>query len=149
MDIDSLKSYLPIIFSGLGLIGIAVAILYKPKNDDLRKTGIEADGIIYTETYDTTFKNPYSFGQMLIQKNIFVRFLTKENKWVTGKCNTGIFYFNLKPFKQGEHVKVFYDKSDSSNFLVATNQSAVLGRIDFDVFAVFFTAYWLYRFFTN
>jgi len=105
------------------LIAIAVSILYKPKNGDLRNTGIEVEGIIYEEGSEVTFKNPSTFGRMTFVEKTVLRFLTKENKWITGQCNGGIFYFNFRKFKAGEHVKVFYDKDEPSNFLIATNQS--------------------------
>lgn len=89
----------------LTVIGLSIGILIKIQK--VRKSGIEADGIIFdlenTVSSDSTVSYP------------IVRFITEDNQWITQKATISAIPLI---YKKGKKVTVIYQKEYPSNFYI-------------------------------
>lgn len=147
MSNNIVSEYLPYLFLGMGLMAIAVSILYTSKNVNLKTNGISVEGIVYEQDYEnTSFFSASDIDSPNIKDKITVRFLTRKDEWITGaiKQDFALFY---NQYKDGETVKVYYQEDNPSNFYVETGQSEFLGRLFIAFVGLVFTICGLYKIF--
>ena len=110
----------------IALILIGVFLRQSSFYDKINKNGIEVEGIVFSvdrrmvNSFINNFNASYYY-------EITVRFLTKENVWVTQKNNSSWIVSYMDQYKEGEKVKVKYDPQDPSNFIVGQKAVAVFG----------------------
>jgi len=114
--------YLPYAFLAFGLSLIAFACFFIPKKSSLKENGIPADGIVFEQGMSGD-------SDINVNNKITIRFLTKKQEWITGPIDQDFQLFYTGQYKNGDHVKVFYNPSKPSEFYVDTKQSELLTRI--------------------
>jgi hypothetical protein len=87
-----------------------------------------------------------SYDSPLIKDQIFIRFLTLKNEWITAPINQEFATFYSSQYKDGEKVTVYYDKDDPSIFYVSTKQSQFLGRFFLAFLGLFFILIGVYKY---
>jgi hypothetical protein len=140
-----ISEYLPYFFLGIGLIAIAVSILYTSKNVNQKTKGILVEGIVYEQDYENNvFFSTSGVDSYNIKDKITVRFLTRKDEWITGaiKQDFALFY---NQYKDGQTVKVYYEENNPNNFYVDTGQSEFLGRLFIAFVGLVFTTCGLYK----
>ena len=138
MNQNNFAEYQPYIFLAIGLIVLAVSIFWVPKENKLKQTGIPVDGIIFEGGNNQSFDNSYN-------DKIVIRFVTQNQEWITGAIQQDFATFYTGQYKNGEKVKVYYDKDNPSNFYVETKQSELLGRVIGILVGLVFIVVALYR----
>ncbi len=131
MDIKEIISSLPlqaIIFCLIGIICIIVSLYSKFDNKNLKETGVAADGIICSLENSSNQSNTDSFSTN-VKDVITVRFLTKDNVWITERVRSNFLIAYTGQYKLGETVKVIYDPNKPSNFIIESKQSERIGRV--------------------
>lgn len=149
MNQNFIAEYLPYIFLGIGLILIAVSVFYTSKNGELKTSGIHVEGIVFEQGYDTdSFFHTHDFETSNIKDKITVRFVTRNDEWITGAIKQDFVLF-YNQYKDGQTVKVFYDEANPSNFFVDTAQSELIGRVLIAVVGLIFTIFGLFQIYTE
>lgn len=94
---------------------MTVAIINLKKISTIKKKGVSADGIIFdlTSTANTSMK-----FQLPI-----IRFLTKEETWVTEEAKIGLPY---GIYKKGQKVKVLYNRDQPKEFFIVSLVTLVI-----------------------
>ena len=70
---------MPYICLTIGLIAIAISLLYKSKKGNLKQIGISAEGIIFKQDKNS------NYSDAIINNDIItVRFVTQKKEWITG-----------------------------------------------------------------
>lgn len=150
MSDNFMSDYLPYFFLGIGLVSIAVSILYDSKNIKFKTFGIPAEGIVYEQDYDTTsFSSSNSLDSYNIKDKITIRFVTRNGEWITGVIKQDFKLYYHGQYKDGQAIKVFYDETNPANFYVDTGQSELLARVFTAIVGLIFSVYGLYQFSTN
>ena len=115
-----LTQYLPFAAVALGLPMTVSACFRVSQKSNLKKVGIPVDGIVCKQS-DRSASN--------VNEKITIRFLTKEQEWITGPIDQGFELFYTGQYKNGDPVKVFYNPDKPTEFYVDTKQSVLLVRI--------------------
>lgn len=145
---ESFAAYQPYIFLTAGLISLTISVFWNSKKNELQETGIPADGIIFEQDFENSInfstKDSYSSP---IKDKIIVRFLTQKQEWITGAIKQDFQFFYTGQYKDGDAVKVYYDKDNPSNFYVETKQSELTGRLVVGAAGLIFIIVALYQIF--
>jgi hypothetical protein len=112
--------YLPYALLTFGLISIVKSCFYVSKKSNLKEIGIPVDGIVFTQSGDSVDD---------VNKKVEIRFVTKNQEWITGPINQDFQIFYTGQYKDGDHVKVFYNPAAPTEFYVDTKQSELIPRI--------------------
>ncbi|HTN37357.1 MAG TPA: DUF3592 domain-containing protein [Arachidicoccus sp.] len=76
----------------------------------IKSNGIKTDGIIFDTVNSIDVANNYARSNHPI-----VRFLTKENQWITQKSKIGVF---PGIYKTGKKVQIIYQEEDPNKFFI-------------------------------
>jgi hypothetical protein len=95
-----------LIAGGLGVAVLVFALYQYQHYKRLYQSGIEVDGVVFDQTMATSATNTERYP--------IVRFVTKNNQWITAQANVSIPGF----FKTGQKVTVVYDPRDPNNFMI-------------------------------
>lgn len=127
------------------MIALLYALLKKATKVELKKTGIQVEGIVYKQDYQP---NNYitSINEPLINNKIFIRFLTLKQEWITAPIDQEFATYYFEQYKDGERVCVYYDKTNPSNFYISTKQSELGGRLFIACFGLLFILIGLYKY---
>lgn len=143
MEDFDLKVFQPYLFLLIGLGSVLLALFKKSSKAILKATGHKAEGIIYAldrcpnQSSDTETSN--------IKDKVTVRFLTKDQKWITADIRQDFAAFYSKQYQLGETVEVYYDPKDPTSFIVDTKQSEVMARGGFVLIGAIFCVVGLYQ----
>ena len=145
---DIFNEYQPYIFLLIGIALIVYSCFHKSTTGKLKETGIPVEGIIYEQSSGNDSSGMFGNSSNLKNK-ITVRFVTQDQDqlWITGVMNQDFAGFYTGQYKEGETVKVYYDKDNPTNFYVDTKQSETLGRIVFGLSGLAFIILGLYKLF--
>ncbi len=119
-----------------GLCLLLNALLKKTSKNELKKTGIPVEGIVFKQDYQPEIFS--GSNSQLVKDQIFIRFVTLKKAWITEPINQEFAVFYSDQYKDGEPVSVYYDKNNPSNFYVDTKQSDIQGRLLFAIIGVAF-----------
>ena len=131
-------NYLPYIFLASGLALTAVSCFFISKKSNLKETGIPVDGIIFKQSGDSDDN---------VNNKITVRFLTEKQEWITGLINQDFQLFYTGQYKDGDHIKIFYNPTNPSEFYVDTKQSELITRLVGGLSGICLTIIGLYQIF--
>jgi hypothetical protein len=142
-DFD-LKEWQPYIFILLGLGSILLSIFKKSDKTALKVTGHKAEGIIFALGYSS---DNYSSSTQSsnVKDKVTIRFVTKDNQWITGDLKQDFAVFFSKQYKEGDAVDIYYDPLQPSNFFVDTKQSDAIARKFFTVIGFILCAVGIYQ----
>lgn len=112
---DKYKPYY--LFAG-GIILIYGALFFKSKKNGLVEAGVETEGIVFSQD-----------GVLDISRSTTVRFVTENMEWITGKIDQDFQLSYISQYKNGDKVKVYYDKNNPYDFYITTKQNHQKGRI--------------------
>ena len=102
------------------VIGLGLIIVYYFQSTRLKKiieNGVEAEGIIFDFKQDQ-FNSDIDFRDN--SKYPIIRFVTKENKWITGQS---LIKISSSFFKEGQKVNVTYNSENPTEFILKTKIS--------------------------
>ncbi len=135
------------IFTAAGLIALSISVLWPSTNSHLKKTGIPVDGIVFKQGSENTNSSSFdnSFGQ--IKDKITVRFVTHTGEWITDVIKQDFKIFFTGQYKNGDSIKVYYNKENPSDFYVDTKQSELAGRLVLGLVGLIFLMIGLYQLF--
>ena len=129
-------------FIAIGLGTMVYAFFKDSPKGKLKETGFEAIGIIFTQDRDyKIFRFLNSNG---VNDAITVRFVTDKKEWISGLIDQPFQLFYTWQYKNGEKVKVYYDRDNPGNFYVDTKQSELMGRIFVALIGISFAAIGIY-----
>jgi hypothetical protein len=149
MDIKEIISSLPIqaiVFCLLGIICIVAAFYSASGNKKLKETGIAADGIIYS-LEESTDQSDTDISFRNVKDVIIVRFLTKDNVWITERYKSKFLIAYTGQYKPGEAVKVIYDPNNPQIFTLESRQSEKIRRILFGLAGLIFFVIGIFQYF--
>ena len=109
------------------------------KRSKLKQTGIPVDGIIVERDIGNSY--------YLVKDKITIRFVTLNQEWITALIDQDFQVSYTGQYKEGETVKVYYDKDNPSNFYVDTKQSELKGKLIAAVVGLAFVLCGLYELF--
>jgi hypothetical protein len=107
-----------LILIGALISGVGIFKYYKQK--DVQKYDGEADGIIYD------IDNGYpaaNVDRAIIQSSITVRYLTKENVWITEKVEDTT---SPSLYKKGEKIGIRYNLENPKDFIIVSSKQNAL-----------------------
>jgi len=116
------------IFIFTGLACFAISVFAKTAHKKLSQSGLSAEGIIYKLELDNGSSRANGFSGKLKDK-ITVRFLTRENVWVTGEAKSQFLIFFTGQYKEGDLVRVKYNPDQPAEFILESRQSETAGRV--------------------
>ena len=142
-----MSEYLPYIFIVIGLIGLGIALFGNSRKSDLKDSGIPVDGIVFNQEVTENSSRSFDNYSSQIKDKITIRFVTQSGEWITGdiKQDFGINYTGQ--YKNGDNVKVYYNRNNPSDFYVDTKQSEFIGKLVFGLAGLVFLAIGLYNLF--
>lgn len=143
-NLNSFQQYYPIIYIAVGIAALLYALLKSAAKVELKKTGVQVEGIVFKQDYQPNTR--MSYNSPLIKDQIFIRFLTIKNEWITAPINQEFATFYSSQYKDGEKVTVYYDKDDPSIFYVSTKQSEFQGRFFLAFLGLFFILIGIYKY---
>ena len=112
--------YLPYALLTFGLIAIVKSCFHVSNKSNLKETGIPVDGIVFTQSADSVDD---------VNKKVVIRFVTKNQEWITEPIKQDFQIFYTGQYKDGDHVNVFYNPAAPTEFYVDTKQSELIPRI--------------------
>ena len=130
--------YQPYIFIATGLLVLGFSVFSESGKSILKKTGVPVDGIIFEQDYSNNSGSTYT------KDKISVRFVTQTLEWITGTIEQDFQTFYTGQYKNGETVKVYYDKDNPSNFYIDTKQSELIARIVIGLVGLLFSFIGIY-----
>lgn len=148
MNIQEIIASIPlqaVIFCLTGIACIAIAIFAASGNKKLKETGLTADGIIYSLEQNPNQSSSEVYTSNVKDK-ITVRFLTKEDVWITALLKMNFLVSYTGQYKAGEQVKVIYNPNNPSEFMIETKQSERIGRILFGIAGLAFLVLGIYQY---
>lgn len=80
----------------------------------LQSEGTQAEGVVFEVNYVSDIAVDTSTGSMGMYYPV-IRFLTKENEWITRQYNIGRY---PSAYREGDKVVVFYDPDDPTSFII-------------------------------
>lgn len=98
-----------VVMTLIGLIVCLIAVYYSNKYKRLLKTGESAEGIIFD--YEISSNDGVSTQYPI------VRYVTRQQQWVTKKAEVSITSFSSF-LKKGSKVTVFYDPANPEEFVI-------------------------------
>jgi hypothetical protein len=99
--------YTTLIYFLIGLILIIVSISIYIRIKKIRKSGIETEGIIFSSEMASDPNLRFGFP--------VVRFLTKENEWITETYNISLSFY-----KKGQKITIIYLPDKPTEFIIKT-----------------------------
>ncbi len=112
----------------IGLAFIAISFLTTSDHKKLSGSGIKTEGIIFKLEEDHYPVSSADFSGKLKDK-VTVRFLTKNNIWITGQAKKQFLLSYTGQYQEGEKVMLKYDPEQPSVFIIETRQSETIARI--------------------
>ncbi len=107
-----------IIILAVGVVLVILALSLSQKQNNIKKTGITAEGIVYDLLHDqsTSFNFRYPV----------IRFLTLTQEWITETANIGMF-----PgfYKKGQKVTVVYNQQNPKQFIIDSKTNILITYI--------------------
>jgi hypothetical protein len=142
-NFDNLK---PLIFLIIGIVSFSYSIFKKSKKQLLKTTGEKVEGIVFKlDKSSGSFNNNYSN----VKDVVTVRFVTKDQKWITETVKQDFAIFYTMQYKEGQKVDVYYDLKDPLNFYIDLGQSEIIGRLVFGILGFIFIGIGLYQILTK
>ena len=132
------------IFCLIGVACIVIAIFFTSGNKKLKDTGLVADGIIYSLQQKSGLFGSNDFDSNVKDK-ITVRFLTKDDVWITEQLKTSFQISFTGQYKEGQPVKVIYNPDKPSEFMIESRQSGKIGRLIFGLIGLVFLIIGVYQ----
>ncbi len=149
MNQIDLTEYIPYFLLAIGLTLIAFACFFVSKNSKLKENGVLVDGIVFQQGRDNVSNlSSGDFDNNNVNDMVIIRFVTKEQEWITAPINQDFKIFFTGQYKDGETVKVFYNPTKPSEFYVDTKQSELATRIIGGVTGLCMIIISLYMFFS-
>ena len=74
-----------------------------------------------------------------------MRFLTKDDVWITAQVKTNFLISFTGQYKAGEHVKVVYNPDIPSEFMIESKQSEIAGRFIIGAAGLAFLIFGIYQ----
>ena len=126
---------------------MVIAAFWQSSKSNLKQTGVPVEGIIFEQSFDNSFNRSFDNFSSFTKDKITIRFVTQTGEWIMGviKQNFGVYYTGQ--YKNGDAVKVYYDKDNPSNFYVDTKQSEYVGRLVIGLVGLIFLSIGLYKLF--
>ncbi len=115
----------------------------------LKQNGIPVEGIVFRQEFDENVRQSYDNSFSPVKDKITIRFLTNTNEWITGVIKQDFRLFYTGQFKDGETIKVYYNKDNPSDFYVDTKQSEFVGRLFIASIGLVFLLIGLYQVLVN
>ena len=147
MNQNFFAEYQPYIFVLLGLIALIFSVFWTTTNSKLKQTGISVDGIVFKQGFDDRFNQSFDNSSSYAKDKITIRFVTQTGEWITGVLRQDFGLFYTGQYKDGDTVKVYYEKSNPSDFYVDTKQSEFAGRLIVALVGLVFLIIGLYKLF--
>lgn len=144
-----MTDYQPYIFIAIGLIAFVISVFWQSTNSKLKKTGILVDGIVFEQGYYNSFGRSTDNSSTFIKDKITVRFVTQTGEWITGVIKQDFAIFFNGQYKNGDTIKVHYNKDNPSDFYVDTKQSEFMSRLLICLVGLTFLLIGLYRLFVT
>lgn len=140
-----MSEYLPYIFIAIGLIGLGLSLFGKSYKSNLKDSGIPVEGIIFNQEFSDNANRSFDNYAPHFKDKITIRFVTQSGEWITGemKQDFGISYSGQ--YKNGDSVKVYYNKDNPSEFYVDSKQSEFVGKLFIGLVGLVFLAIGLYK----
>jgi hypothetical protein len=129
MDQDFIAEYQPYIFLAVGLILLILSAFGKSAKSKLKQTGIPVEGIVFEQDYDDSSNRSVDNSSSFEKDKITIRFVTETGEWITGVLKQDFRIFYTGQYKNGDTIKVYYNKDNPSDFYVDTKQSGFAGRL--------------------
>ena len=126
MNHNYMTQFFPCFLVAFGLALLFISVFRKSNRRALKDTGVLAEGIILEQSSESRTIDDIKTS---VNDQIIVRFVTAEGEWITGAMDQGFQFFYTGQYKDGEKVKVFYNKEDPYHFYVDSKQSEMFGRI--------------------
>ncbi len=145
MNQSFFAEYQPYIFVVLGLIALIFSFFWATSNSKLKQTGISVDGIVFKQDFDDRFNQSLDNSSSYTKDKITIRFVTQTGEWITGVLRQDFGLFYTGQYTDGDTVKVYYDKSNPSNFYIDTKQSEFVGRLIVALVGLVFLIIGLYK----
>lgn len=137
---------IPYLFIVLGIILLLFALLKKTKTTELKHTGEKAEGIVFDLDRDSNSNRDLNFCRTVMNK-VTVRFVTKNQEWITGEIKQDFSSFFTGQYKEGDKLDVYYDPQKPSDFIVITKQSEFISRLLFAAVGLILCLTGLYKLF--
>lgn len=147
MDQNLFTEYQPYIFVVLGLIALVFSAFWATTKRRLKQTGIPVDGIVFKQDSDNRSSQSFDNSLSFTKDKITIKFVTQTGEWITGVLKQDFELFYTGQYKDGDTVKVYYDKSNPSDFYVDTKQSEFTGRLIFALVGLVFLSIGPYKLF--
>ena len=147
MNHNFFADYQPYIFLFVGLIVLGLSAFWESTKSKLKQTGITVDGIVFEQGFDNSFNQSFDNSSSFTKDKVTIRFVTQTGEWITGVIKQDFQVFYTGRYKNGDTVKVYYDKDNPSDFYVDTKQSELTGRLVFGSVGLIFLLVGLYKLF--
>lgn len=108
---DNIDILIYILIAAIAVV-IVVSLILKRKK--LLAAGIQAEGVVFQLNYVNDISVDTSSGSTGMYYPV-IRFLTKENEWITQQYDIGRY---PSVYKEGDKVVIFYDPTDPTNFII-------------------------------
>ncbi len=113
----------------IAVIGIILAVLghvSRQKTQKLKKVGIKAEGIVFSQEPEEEFMISFS-TQNTFSTSYYpiIRFVTAEKEWVTQKYNVSSF----PSYKEGDKVTVIYNPENITEFMLDDWSTQAVGYL--------------------
>ncbi|AFD07069.1 DUF3592 domain-containing protein [Solitalea canadensis] len=123
----------------IGTTLLLYTLFYQFKSDELIKTGISVEGIIFTVEEINSFNTHKTYYQ-----DITVRFLTIDNEWITAKYNPDLQLSYSGQYFIGEKISIKYNQENPQEFIILSKQSNKLSKIGLATIGVILMSYGIY-----
>lgn len=130
LDVSITGTIMPLI---IGVVLVLYSVHSKRKISKLKRSGLEAEGIIFD----------LSSGGRESNDTVVVRFVTKDNVWITKEPSTYFSQSGLNLIRKGDKVKVFYNPDNPDDFVIIHSSSKYF-FIAIILGGLIFAAYGLY-----
>ena len=126
---------------------MGLSAFWESTKSKLKQTGIAVDGIVFEQGFDNSFNQSFDNSSSFTKDKVTIRFVTQTGEWITGVIKQDFQVFYTGQYKNGDTVKVYYDKDNPSDFYVDTKQSELTGRLVFGSVGLIFLLVGLYKLF--
>lgn len=124
-----MSEYLPYAILVFGIVCLGLSLFSNSAKSNLRETGIPVEGIIFKQEFsDGGNGSPDGFSGYNKDK-ITIRFVTETGEWITGVLKQDFSITYTGQYKNGEKIKLYYNKDNPSEFYVHSKQSEFIGKI--------------------
>ncbi len=144
-----MAEYLPYFYIAFGLAGLLLSIFRKSTQSNLKDTGILVEGIVFNQDFKENSNRSFNNFSANVKDKITIRFVTKDGEWITEdiKQDFGIYYTGQ--YKNGDKVKVYYNKDNPKDFYIDTKQSEFIVKIVFALIGLVLLSTGIYQLYVS